>query len=265
MLHIENLHYSYEDSDKKVLEGLSFSLEAGQLVSVLGENGVGKSTLFKCILGIIRRYRGSIRVGEREVKEMHHRQMSEYFSYIPQHVNTALHYSVQDMVLLGLARHIGVFSLPKRKQEELAFAALEKFGVLYLAKKSFLAVSGGERQLVMMARSFCQNSKIWILDEPCSNLDYGNQMRVWESLRKLSREGYLIVLSSHHPEQSYIFSDRILVLHEAKILAQGRPQEVIRSEVISRIYRMDLEVHSLCEDRCRVILPPDIYYSEKMR
>ncbi len=143
MLHIENLHYSYEDSDKKVLEGLSFSLEAGQLVSVLGENGVGKSTLFKCILGIIRRYRGSIRVGEREVKEMHHRQMSEYFSYIPQHVNTALHYSVQDMVLLGLARHIGVFSLPKRKQEELAFAALEKFGVLYLAKKSFLAVSGG--------------------------------------------------------------------------------------------------------------------------
>ena len=253
---VSNLNAFY--GKHQVLKDISFTAENGKLICVLGPNGVGKSTLFQCILGLNEQHDGEIEIDNKNVKNLGVRQRARLISYIPQSHSPVFSYNVKDIVLMSTESTIKGFGNPGKLQEKMADEAMEKVGVSYLADRKYTQISGGERQLVMIARALAQQAKTIIMDEPTSNLDYGNQIRIMSRIKELTREGYTIIQSSHQPDQAFLYADEILVLNEGKVLIKGYPKDVLTRNVIQKIYGVDVEIKSLNEDRIRVCIPSDI-------
>lgn len=243
MLEVKNLSFAY--SAKEVLEDISFSLDKGKFVSLLGANAVGKSTLFKCILGIHKNSKGKILLEDKDIKKLSSKEISSYFTYIPQVANINYNYKVIDIVLMGRTRHISFFSLPSSEDIKKAKEALKKFDIEDLENLDFSKLSGGQKQLVMLARAFSQESKIWILDEPCSNLDYGNQIKILRKLKDLSKQGYIIFISTHNPEQAAYFSDEVMVLDDKKLILKVKANLILDEKIIKKVYDIDVKIHTL--------------------
>ena len=256
MIEVQNLSFSY--GERPVLRDVSFALDRGTLLSVLGPNGVGKSTLFRCILGLLKGYTGSITVDGRSVRDLGSRELAKRVAYIHQSNYPAFNYSVFDMVLMGTTSQTGALTPPGKKEERAAHEALERLGIEALAQRSYTQLSGGERQLVLIARALAQHSPVLLMDEPTANLDYGNQLRVLTKVRALAGEGYAIIQSTHNPEQSYLFSHRILAMRDGQVLANGAPREVLTAGLVRSLYGVDVEVESLRGDQMRVCIPKDI-------
>lgn len=253
----EKLAFSYGKGSKRkeVLSDVSFCAADGELVALLGANGAGKSTLFKCILGILDGYSGEICIDGEKAEKLTASALAKKIAYIPQLHYPAFNYSVIDMVLMGMGNRISPFSSPGRKELEDAYRALDEMGIAELSGRDFIQLSGGEQQLVLMARAMAQNAKNWILDEPVANLDLGNQFMVQEKLKALAGKGYTILLSSHDPEQTFMFADRVVALKDGKVLAEGSPGAVLTQEVVSRLYGTAVFHRDLCEGRARTFLP----------
>lgn len=252
-LEIRDLSFSY--GTHGVLSDISFSAEYGQVLSVLGPNGVGKSTLFRCILGLLRPQKGDILMDSRSIRDLSPREMARKVAYIPQSHNPVFNYSVFDMVLMGTTAQTGTFSPPRAEQERLVEDVLSRLGISHLRDRRYASISGGERQLTLIARAMAQQAKILVMDEPSAALDYGNRHRVMEAVRQLASSGYAIVQSTHDPDQAFLYSDRILALHDGRILAWGTPKDTVERGLISRLYGVDVEIFSLREDAVRVCVP----------
>ena len=237
-LSVQNLSFSY--GERQVLSDISFTLEKGEFLSVLGPNGVGKSTLFKCILGLLNGYSGKITSGGEELSSMSKRELSRRIAYIPQINRPAFGYTVLDMVLMGTTRQLSPFAQPHRAQVMQALAALERVGAAHLAERDFTHLSGGEQQLVLIARAIAQQAAILVMDEPTSALDYGNQLRVLNLVRELSKEGYAGLLSTHNPQHALTFASRILALAGGRVAALGAPQDVLTRDIVSSLYGVDV-------------------------
>ena len=233
-LMVSNLSFAYDQ--EMILNDLSFSAAGGELISILGPNGVGKSTLFRCILGLLNRYDGDILIANKNAKKIQAREMAKLVAYIPQSHVLTFNYSVLDMVLMGSANRISSIGRPKKQEKAEAKEALEKIGILDLEERGFNHLSGGEQQLVMLARAVMQNTPIWILDEPLANLDYGNQISILQQLKRLAADGYLILQSIHNPNQAYQFSDRIIGLSKGRIIADGHPKQIMNNALIKALY-----------------------------
>lgn len=247
---IENLSFAY--GDHEVLKKVSFTAENGEFLSVLGPNGVGKSTLFRCMLGLLKPSAGEITIDGRSIHSMSAAQLARQIAYIPQSHNPVFNYSVFDMVLMGTTAQLGSFESPRQKHMEQTEAALERLGISHLKDRGYANISGGERQLVLIARAMAQQANILVMDEPSANLDFGNRIRVMQAVRDLTRDGYAVIQSTHDPDQAYLYSDRILALHDGSVLAWGTPRETVCGELISRLYGVDVEVCSMRNDRIRV-------------
>lgn len=251
-IRVENLCFSYGNHD--VLKNINFSAEYGEFISVLGSNGVGKSTLFRCILGLLSPSVGNTFIDEIPITELTAAQLARHIAYIPQSHNPIFNFSVFDMVLMGTTAQMGTFSAPGQKQIELADAALERLGISYLRDRGYSNISGGERQLTLIARAIAQQAKILVMDEPSANLDFGNRMRVMQTVKKLTEDGYCVIQSTHDPDQAYYYSDKILALYEGMVLAWGTPKETICDHVISTLYNVNVEVCSMYNDDIRVCI-----------
>lgn len=231
---VKDLSFSYPH--RQILKGLSFSVEAGELIAVLGPNGTGKSTLFRCMLGSLADYQGTITVDGVDIRTLSQRKMAQKIAYIPQAHRPTFGYSVLDTVLMGTARQVHAFSTPKEQQIALARQAMERIGVEHLAERDFNQLSGGEQQLVLVARAIAQQSDILVMDEPTSALDYGNQLRVLQQVRKLAEEGYSVLLSTHDPQQALRFADRVLAISGGTIAAMGPAGAVMTPDLIHQLY-----------------------------
>ncbi len=236
---IEVLGLSAGYRDRSVLHDVSFCINDGALMSVLGPNGVGKSTLFKCMLGLIRDYKGEIKIDGEAAHTLSQREIARRIAYIPQNHQDAFSYTVLEMVLMGAAHKISMFSQPKKADEGEALAALERVGAEALAQRSFNLLSGGERQLVLIARALMQKSRTLIMDEPTASLDYGNQLRVLELVSSLAHEGFCIIISTHDPITALNFSDAVLALTNGRILALGSPNDVLNAQLVKKLYGVD--------------------------
>ena len=251
----EALSFSY--GTREVLKSVSFAAEYGEFVSVLGPNGVGKSTLFRCMLGLLTPSKGCTRIDGRDIAGMTAGELSKLAAYIPQSHSPVFNYSVLDIVLMGTTAQLGKFSSPGKKQRDAALQVLNQLHIADLSGRGYRSISGGERQLVLIARAMAQQAKILIMDEPSSSLDFGNRIRVMDTVKGLTKQGYCVLQSTHDPDQAYRYSDKILALHNGGVLAFGKPEETVCSAVISKLYGVAVEVHSLSEDRIRVCLPVD--------
>lgn len=249
----ENLSFSY--GKKQVLNSISFQGEYGSFISVLGKNGAGKSTLFKCMLGILKPDKGTVRILGKSVSDYSASELSKLIAYIPQAHNPVFSYSVADMILMGTTSSTKLFSSPGKEQLKTVDEVMDKLGLSEFAQRSYDSLSGGERQLVLIARAIAQKAKILIMDEPSSGLDFGNRIKVMQTARKLVEEGYLVIQSTHDPEQAYVWSDKILALKDGTVLAYGTPGEIICSSLISDLYDIETQILSLKNDCVRVVLP----------
>ena len=238
-LSVENLSFSY--GAIPVLREVTFTAEKGELLSVLGPNGVGKTTLFRCILGGLTPASGRITVDGAALTELTPRQRAERIAYIPQIHPPTFGYTVLDTVLMGVSRQLGALGLPGAAQVRQAEEALEQVGASHLRERSFTCLSGGEQQLVLIARALAQRSEVLVMDEPTSALDYGNQLRILQLVRRLAAQGYTVVLSTHNPQHALTFAHRLLVLLDGRSAALGRPADVLTPALMERLYGVQVE------------------------
>ena len=252
-LEVRNLSFSY--GEHQVLKNLSFTASYGELLSVLGPNGVGKSTLFRCILGLLKPQQGECLIEGRSTAGLSAKELASRIAYIPQSHYPTFNFSVLDMVLMGTTAQVNALSTPGKRQIALAEEALERLGIAELKNRGYTNISGGERQLVLIARAIAQQAKILIMDEPSANLDYGNRTRVMQTLRSLTAQGYAIIQSTHDPDQAFLYSDKVLAVHGGRVLAHGSPKDTITGELISKLYGVNVEVCSLKDDTVRVCVP----------
>jgi len=253
VLEVKDLTYSYRDI--KVLDKVSFAVKDSELLCILGPNGAGKSTMFKCILQLLKGYKGEILLDNKKLKEYKIQELARKVAYIPQSHNPVFSYSVTEMVLMGTTSQNSPLSKPTRSQINIVEESLEKIGISYLKDRSFVNLSGGERQLVLIARALAQKTKILVMDEPTSDLDYGNQIRVLNTVKELTREGYTIIQSTHNPDQAFLYADKVLALYKHKVLSFGTPKYIINSGLIKKLYNVDVELNSLYDDKIRICIP----------
>lgn len=250
-------HVSFSYGKREILHDVSFSIPDSTLVNVLGPNGVGKSTLFRCILGLNFRYAGGILVNGKDLKTLSVKERAREISYIPQSHAPVYDYEVLDIVLMSTGNDLKMLNTPGKDQAKRAYEALERIGIENFAHRNYTQLSGGEQQLVLIARAIAQNAQTIIMDEPTSALDYGNTVRVLTCVRQLAQEGLSIMQSTHDPDQAFLYADQTLVLENGCVKAFGDPYEIITSDLISDLYNIKVEVNSLYGDKVRVCVPTD--------
>ena len=259
-IEVRDLRFGYGAGE--VLKGVSFTANTGELTSVLGPNGVGKSTLFRCMLGLLKGYQGSITVDGTETARLSAKKLARLVAYIPQSNYPSFNYSVYHMVLMGTTSQLSGLSSPGLKQKEAVERALRQVGILHLKDKGYTNISGGERQLVLMARAIVQDARVLVLDEPTANLDYGNQLHVMEVTRQLTESGYTVIQSTHNPEQAFLFSHKIVAIQNGQVIAEGKPSQVVTEGLMRELYGADIAVCSLYEDQIRVCVPKFVIESK---
>ena len=237
-MNLEVRHLSFSYDTHQVLSDVSFTLNKGEFLSVLGPNGVGKSTLFRCILGLLTDYKGEILSDNDDLRRMPRREMARRIDYIPQINRPTFGYTVLDTVLMGTTRQVSMFSQPGREQIAAARKALERVGAAHLTERDFSFLSGGEQHLVLVARAIAQQAEILIMDEPTSALDFGNQLRILNLVKELAGEGYGVLLSTHNPQHALSFATRILALSDGKVAALGKADEVLTPKLIRQLYNV---------------------------
>lgn len=256
-LRIENLSFMYHNN--QVLRDVNFSLDYGKYVCIIGKNGAGKTTLFKCILNILSSYCGCIYVDNKELRHYSVRQRANIIAYIPQTYNSAYDYSVFEMILMGTTSSFGALQQPGKKQLDRALTALRAIDIENFKERKFSTLSGGERQLVMIARAVAQNARILLLDEPCTGLDYGNQIHILNILKSLSKEGYLVLQITHNPDHVFWFADEVLVLENGSISDIGTPENVLTETLIERVYNTPVAVCTVKETGKKICVPFNCY------
>ncbi len=252
-LKVEHLDFYF--GKRQILKDISFEAHRGEFLSILGPNGVGKSTLFRCILNLLKPSTGSIVIDGRNSAEMTAQELAQSIAYIPQYHNPTFNYSVLDMVLMGTAAQLSSLATPGKAQYEIAENALARLNISHLAQHPYGFCSGGEKQLCLLARAIAQQAKILVMDEPSASLDFGNRIRVMQTVRGLVKDGYAVVQTTHDPEQAFMYSDKILAIHDGQVLAWGTPKEVMTGSLMSKLYGIEVEVHSLHDDGIRVCVP----------
>jgi len=242
-LEVRDLKFAYKKNT--VLHGVNFAATSGQFVCLLGENGAGKTTLFRCLLGLLSGYQGDILIDGVNGKRYAVRELAKKIAYIPQSNAPVFNYTVYEIVLMGTNVLKNSFRAPGRSEREIVRQALEIMNISRLAERGFAELSGGERQLALIARALAQKSRILVMDEPTANLDYGNQYRVMRQIKRLAESGYLVVLSTHNPEHALLYSDKVLVLKDGKAMMFGEPEVVLNPETIETIYGVSVELQKM--------------------
>lgn len=242
-IEVKDLSFRYREH--QVLKQISFRAEDGELLCILGPNGVGKSTLFRCILGLLDHYEGEILADGESLRRMPPARLAKKIAYIPQSHYPTFNHTVFNTVLMGATPRVGLLSTPKKEEEERAEQALVRLGIQHLKNRGYGQISGGERQLVLIARAMLQQAKTLLMDEPTANLDYGNQVRVMEAVRGLAQEGYAVILSTHNPDHAMIYGDRALTLMEGQVLRIGKPGEILTEDLLQQLYGIPVSVREM--------------------
>jgi len=238
-LNVQNLNFSY--GTHAVLRDVGFEAGYGRLLAVLGPNGAGKTTLFRCILGLLPGYTGLIEADGTDARTLGPRALAHRIAYIPQTRGQAFDYTAREMVLMGTSHTLSPFSTPGKKEAEAADEALTRAGIAHLTNKSYARLSGGEQQLVLIARALAQRSKTLLMDEPTANLDYGNQNRVLTVAHELAASGYTVLFSTHNPQHALWYADLALALSGGRVAALGAPQKVLDAALIEGLYGIEVQ------------------------
>ncbi len=241
-----------------LLDGVSFSLAAGQVLCLLGPNGSGKTSLLRCVLGLETLAGGQVRLDGVDLSALKPVQRARRMAYVPQSSATAFPFSVFDVVLMGRSAHLRFMADPDADDHAAARAALERLQVGHLEHRRFQELSGGERQLVLVARALAQQAPLLVLDEPCAGLDIGHQVQLLQALRSLARAGYAILLSTHSPDHAFFLRARVGLLAAGRWQGPAAAEQLLDAATLQRVYGAAVQVLTLDQGAAagqRIVVP----------
>ncbi len=238
LIRAEGITFGYSRSP--VLLNVSLSVRKGEIVSLLGPNGSGKSTLLKVLLGIYRPGSGSVLFEGKSISRIAPKELAKRIAYVPQTHRMAFAYQVLDVVLMGRTPHKPFFYRYSREDRNIALQALERLSILHLKDKSYTEISGGERQLTLIARALAQGADTLVMDEPANGLDFGNQVKLLDQITHLAKDGFTFIKSTHFPDHAMWIADRVVMLQKGSVVADGRPNDVMDDESICRLYNTEV-------------------------
>lgn len=236
---VEKGCFSYEKSAEReqyILKDIELSAKSGQLIAILGPNGAGKTTLLRCMMGFLKWNEGKSAIDGRDIRSIGTRELWQRVAYVPQARGLASAYTVEDMVLLGRSSHFGMFGQPGAEDRRIARETLDGLGLSAIAGRSCSAISGGELQMVLIARAMASRPELLILDEPESNLDFKNQLIILDTLHRLADSGVLCIFNTHYPVHGLRHADLALLLDKRGGFAYGTAREVITEDNLAEAF-----------------------------
>ncbi len=251
LIEIESARFCY--GSRCIFEEISFQVNSGEIFCIIGPNGCGKTTLLDCILGVLKLNSGDIRFRGRSIKQMRQHEIARQIAYVPQAHEKTFPYKVVDIVLMGRASYTGVFSSPNIEDLTIAESALEMVGITSFRNRPYTQLSGGEVQLVMIARALAQKTRVIIMDEPTAHLDFKHELVVMETIVRLVREtGLTVIMATHFPNHAFYLENNDINTHVAlmsnkKFQTVGRPVKVLSEDNLKMLYKINARVVS-----CRI-------------
>jgi len=239
-LEVESASCGYEG--KPVVSDISLALDSGEVLCLLGANGSGKTTLFKAILGLLRLTGGRILIDGHDTAAWPQRRLARSLAYVPQAHTPPFPFAVRDVVLTARTAHLGIFASPSKRDIAIAEDAMEALGVSHLSGERYTEISGRERQRVLIARALAQQAEFLVMDEPTSNLDFGNQVRVLRRVRELADRGLALLMTTHFPDHAFLCASRVAVLKAGRLLAVGSPETVLTQDRLESAYGVPLRI-----------------------
>lgn len=233
---VENGSFAYKKDTRRVLDGVSFSADSGDLVAILGPNGAGKTTLLRCAMGFLRWTGGGSFIDEKRVSSIPCAELWRDLAYVPQAGGAISPYTAREMVLLGRGSRFGFFSQPGAEDMRTADGIMERLGISKLRDKRCSEISGGEKQMVLIARALAAEPKVLILDEPESNLDFRNQLLIMETLSSLAASGMTCIFNTHYPAHAMRRASKALLLGVDGKSLFGDVGRVVTEENIQRAF-----------------------------
>jgi iron complex transport system ATP-binding protein len=240
-LSANKLNFSYGNGFS--LKNISFSVNSGQICAILGPNASGKTTLIKCITGILSIGSGTISFDDRDMTELKEKEVSRTLAYVPQIHEASFPYTVMDIVLMGRNPHIGYFSMPKSEDVDKSHSALATLKMECIKNRIYTEISGGQRKMVLIARALAQETPIIVLDEPTAHLDFRNKLLVLKNIKNLVKaKGVSVLLSMHDPNEVSLIANQTMIMNDGEIVSQGKTEDVLTSKIIKEIYDIDVEL-----------------------
>jgi iron complex transport system ATP-binding protein len=234
-----NLTIGY--SDHVVGRGLDVALATGQVLALLGPNGGGKTTLLKTLLGLLAPHSGEVRLGDRTLASLTSRERARLIAYVPQFHVATFAFTVEAVVLMGRTAHGNLFSRPSSADRAIAARVLERFGIAHLRERPYTMISGGERQLVLLARALAQEPQFVVLDEPTASLDFGNQGKVLREIRALAASGHGVLFTTHDPNHAMRAADRAYLLRDGARVGEGAIGLILNKAQLEQLYGTSIE------------------------
>ncbi len=255
---VKDLSYRYPGTNRDVLQNVSFSLADGEILTVLGPNGAGKSTLLRCLNGLLPTREDAISLFGAPLAQYSQRQRARLVSYVQQKEQSTFPYTVEHLVTMGRAPLLPAYATPGREDVLAARKAMEDLGLTSLAQKPCTQLSGGEYQQAMIARAIVRQPKVILFDEPTAHLDFANQLRVLRLIKRLSAQGYAIIVTTHNPDHALLLAGSTALLDRTGHLTKGPTAQVVTEEALSQVYDAPLTIRYLPEAQRVVCIYPKI-------
>lgn len=243
LIRANNLSCGYGDT--VIIKNISFEVNAGEVACLIGPNGVGKTTLFKTMLGLLKPLEGSISYFDKPLTSYTSKEFAKKVAYVPQSHVPPFPFSVRDIVVMGRNPHINELSQPSFEDYDKADEALSLMGISHLASKDYTEISGGERQLAIIARALTQDTKLLLMDEPTAYLDFGNTSRVLNEVQKLADMDYTIVMITHQPDHVFRIADKVFALGKDFQFETGLPDEILTEALLEKLYQIPIELQAI--------------------
>ena len=233
----------------RVGSGITLAAGPGAVLCLLGPNGSGKTTLFKTLLGLIPPQSGGVMLAGKPIESLSRAEIARRVAYVPQAHSSPFAYLSLEVVLMGRTARLGLFSQPGETDRAAARAALARLRIEELAESDYTRLSGGQRQLVLIARALAQETPVLIMDEPTASLDFGNQALLLQEIAGIASDGLTVILSTHDPDHAFAVGTEVALLHEGRVRATGAPADALTESALSSVYGVGVRVEQLADGR----------------
>lgn len=243
-IEIVDASYTY-DGKNYIWEHLNTTVDDGDHICILGSNGCGKTTLFNCITGNVSLTSGNIYINGKDVRDYSVSELARIIGIVYQDHSIAFPYTSLEVVSMGRTPYLGIFESPKKEDTDIAYSIMEELGIADLAEQRYSKISGGQRQLVLIARTLCQQPEIILFDEPTSHLDFKNQAVVMKTIQHLSKKGITTIMASHFPTHAYKTSNKVFLMANKSILASGAPKDIMNEQNLHDTYGVRVKINKI--------------------
>jgi iron complex transport system ATP-binding protein len=240
MLSIQDLSCGY--GKKQIVSSISLEIHQGEILCLLGPNGVGKTTFFKTLLGFLKPQNGRIKIDDQDISKWSRKRLAQTIAYVPQAHSHPFPFRVIDVVVAGRNAHTGITSTPRKEDFIYAKNCMKELGIDHLANEIYTELSGGQQQMILITRAVCQNPQILIMDEPTSSLDYGNQVKIMNLIHKLTHKNIAVIMTTHSPDHALLCGARVMIFQHGKLVHIGEAKQIITGDLLNSIYDVDVNV-----------------------